>query len=270
MADTTKAPRAIAITFAGRCDRMSLLARCMARALECGVLDEWHVWNYAKDPADDLWIRGLGGEKVTVFGTEGSKYDPTKKTKQYEECYMSYTRDAYHPATVFVKIDDDVVYVDVEGLRKQIEYHRATPEWFILSANVVNNPTCYIMQNEMKKFLGIAKKELITSGDDATALHRAFLGGEDPAYDAIVDYNLDLAVNINCITWLACDLEAIQYADSTSTANDEVNLSCNFPKIFKRPAGIFGPCVVAHLSFHTQDAAMPIAELLDAYQNMVN
>ena len=44
--------RTILVTFAGRRDRMQLLTRYVGAAIERGLIDEWHVWDFARN-ADD-------------------------------------------------------------------------------------------------------------------------------------------------------------------------------------------------------------------------
>lgn len=50
-------PRTILLTFAGRRDRMALLAQYVDRAIERGLIDEWHVWDFTRNAADKAWLR---------------------------------------------------------------------------------------------------------------------------------------------------------------------------------------------------------------------
>jgi hypothetical protein len=50
-------PRTILLTFAGRRDRMTLLTYYVERAIERGLIDEWHVWDFARNTADKEWLR---------------------------------------------------------------------------------------------------------------------------------------------------------------------------------------------------------------------
>ena len=47
----------VLITFAGRQDRMELLAQYVAEALRRKLIDEWHVWNFSRNDEDDQWLR---------------------------------------------------------------------------------------------------------------------------------------------------------------------------------------------------------------------
>lgn len=53
----TDRPKTILITFAGRRDRMELLTRYADRAIEDGLIDEWHVWDFSRNTADARWLR---------------------------------------------------------------------------------------------------------------------------------------------------------------------------------------------------------------------
>ncbi|SNB51051.1 hypothetical protein SAMN07250955_10125 [Arboricoccus pini] len=48
--------RTILTTFAGRRDRMALLERYARAALDRGLIDEWHVWDFARNAEDRAWL----------------------------------------------------------------------------------------------------------------------------------------------------------------------------------------------------------------------
>lgn len=49
--------RTILVTFAGRRDRMQLLTRYVGAAIERGLIDEWHVWDFARNADNSGWLR---------------------------------------------------------------------------------------------------------------------------------------------------------------------------------------------------------------------
>jgi hypothetical protein len=49
--------RTILLTFAGRRDRMTLLTYYVERAIELGLIDEWHVWDFTRTLEDRAWLR---------------------------------------------------------------------------------------------------------------------------------------------------------------------------------------------------------------------
>ena len=49
--------RTILVTFAGRRDRMQLLTHYVGAAIERGLIDEWHIWDFARNADDSRWLR---------------------------------------------------------------------------------------------------------------------------------------------------------------------------------------------------------------------
>jgi hypothetical protein len=250
----------IGITFAGRRDRMSILVTYMAEALRRGLLTAWHVWDYARSDADSAWIR------TTVAAIPGVVINIPSHKDTFEACYMSYTPATYGPDTVFVKFDDDIVFIDLDAFEGFIAFRRSRPEIYLLSANVVNNIVCASIQNHLGFFADVPIDDLHTSGQQATAMHRAFLAGETPKTDRVVVYDPNVVLNINFVAWLGADLPSVCLCESLRTGRDEQALASMFPKLFRRSVAVYGPCVVSHLSFFTQDPTMDIPELLDAYR----
>src|SRR5665213_2846514 len=48
--------KTIAITFAGRKDRMANQVKYMNEFLKADVFDEWHIWNFARNAHDNNWL----------------------------------------------------------------------------------------------------------------------------------------------------------------------------------------------------------------------
>lgn len=46
----------ILVTFAGREKRMSLLSHYVKKAIQDGVIDEWHIWDFTRHENDTLWL----------------------------------------------------------------------------------------------------------------------------------------------------------------------------------------------------------------------
>lgn len=59
--------RKIAFTFAGRRDRMRNQVIFVSRLLDLGLLDEWHLWNFARTKEDEDWLQRTFGEDLTVY-----------------------------------------------------------------------------------------------------------------------------------------------------------------------------------------------------------
>src|SRR5262245_50417307 len=46
----------ILFTFAGRQRRMEILTRYIQSAMDAGIIDEWHVWDFTRSQDDHEWV----------------------------------------------------------------------------------------------------------------------------------------------------------------------------------------------------------------------
>ena len=404
--------RTILITFAGRRDRMELLTRYVDRAIEAGVIDEWHVWDFSRNAADALWLRSrfpttqvtpshsleyfpsgrsiamagaptafscmvyaqsdshvglrrvdgrgasyeivlggwgkqasairsfetapqlidvasraperqpiftlhtpnllpefgsaaievavgrneigarVNGEDVlradvavepgafeiyfrTGYGANGewafssSRDTPARRfvsspashfpadamfyTRAYQ--YYGANRDRYKN-DVFLKCDDDIVYFDIERLRDFIAFRRENPQYFLVSANVINNGVCAHFQQasgaiptDFDSFElpdGGMCGSLWASGAKAGRLHALFLKNPPAFADAA---STPIAwrerISINFVSWLGEDL--VHLPDIMS--DDEHDLCYGVRKRANKLNCVYPPFVAAHLSF---------------------
>lgn len=427
-------PRVVLLTFGGRRDRMSLLKRYVAAAVDRGIIDEWHVWNFARVSHDDAWLRtsfpavrrtgddchyhlvanahvpvvarhdlrfavraghnahvaliprnrracyelvlggwgnsavalrtwppgtlpdhaaphraqpdlvrpapallsarawrevtlsvarqdtalsivvnvegrevmsfsaddpapsafdvavmtGYGGEADWRFAADKGEIaglyhaTPERRFHRWNPVYQYYAADAAaYAQTVFVKCDDDIVYVDLDELPRFIAFRRAHPELFLVSANVVNNGVCGHVQQR----LGLVPERLMSlempaggfrgslweSGAKAAALHDWFL--DDPAQFCGAAKRLNEPIHrpearfsINFVAWMGADLRHFE----TRFQDDEVDLTTTLPRFLGRENAIYLPFVAAHLSFRPQEDGMDVAGLLARYRALAD
>ena len=415
------AGKTILTTFAGRRDRMALLTRYVRAALARGIVDEWHVWDFARDPADARWLReefpfvrmtpGYGleyfssparltpGAETGIFrcsvaatsdvhiglrrrSGEGPSYEivlggwgnhacairvfdnpaqlaePEQRSAEiavqnaatpnllpewgfadvevivrpdgltasvdgrvvlaypvaipagefavlyrsgfgtdaewrfagepghgaylfrstptrpfYLPYYRHYARQLpTYERDVILKCDDDIVFIDLDGLRRFIAFRRANPQYFMLSANVVNNGVCAYFQQEDGVFPRAALDlelppnglcgSLWASGPKAAALHDIFL--RDPTNfrksgEAAKEWNARLSINF--IALLGADF--VHVPDLME--DDEHFLSYGGRVRSRKPNAIYNPFTVAHLTFLTQEREFDHARVLAAY-----
>ncbi len=427
----TRKPKTILVTFAGRQDRMELLTRYVDLAIEAGLIDEWHVWDFSRNAADAQWLRqtfpvtqvtpsnsleyfalprkteitqrrkiirfevcaasdihiglrrtaGIGqsyeivlggwqnqssairlfddpqqltdvaardplqhahvvsrtsnllpefgfvavdielgpegmricveGREVlretqavqpgafdilyrTGYGSNGEWRFPETEAANarlfvsgpaahypansmfYTNAYQYYAanRDRYYD-DVFLKCDDDIVYFDIAQLRDFVAFRRRNPQFFLVSANVVNNGVCAHFQQasgaipaefgELEMPQGGMCGSLWASGDKAERLHSLFL--KDPsaftsARHAPIPWRE--RISINFVAWLGADL--VHIPDIMS--DDEHDLCYGVRKRARKANCIYPAFVASHLSFWKQDADMNTASVITNYQTL--
>jgi hypothetical protein len=191
----------------------------------------------------------------------------------YLPFYRHYARHLPdYAGDVFLKCDDDIVFVDLDGLRRFIAFRRANPHYFMLSANVVNNGVCAFFQQQRGVFpSGLLELEmppngfcgsLWDSGRKAEILHDRFL--QDPArfqetVPEITEWNARQSINF--IALLGADFVHIP----DLMEDDEDFLSYRGRVRSRRPNAIYNPFTVAHLTFFPQERDFDHARILAGY-----
>ncbi len=195
-------------------------------------------------------------------------------TRAYQ--YYGATADEYADDIV-VKCDDDIVYFDLDKFAEFVSFRRAKPEFFLVSANVVNNGVCAFFQQsagvipladgafEMPPggFCG----SLWGEGKKAERLHRLFL--DDPERFAAGGDNpivWNERISINFIAMLGSDLRLIP----DLMRDDEHDLCYGVRKRARKVNGIDPRFVASHLSFWRQDADMDVAQILHGYETLAD
>jgi hypothetical protein len=136
--------KTVIFVFAGRRQNMALQLPMVSRILERNPEVEYHVWNLARNAEDAEYVRGIQGERITVFN---DLYGQTP-WRMFNEVYRYY-RHEYWRGYLFVKIDDDVVFLETESFDTFVTHVEHNPG-AIISAQVVNNGACVALDNGMQ------------------------------------------------------------------------------------------------------------------------
>ncbi|KAH8690191.1 hypothetical protein BGW36DRAFT_307337 [Talaromyces proteolyticus] len=125
--------RVVGVIFYGRRDRSSIL-ECYTRqnlVSNGGWLDQV-IWAQNTDNEDDLaWID-------TVAAASDGGYKLVRiENKGYGNVYKAAFTERN---TIYVKIDDDVVFIEPQAIAKSVMTLISNPQALMISANVVNSP----------------------------------------------------------------------------------------------------------------------------------
>jgi hypothetical protein len=128
--------KTIVFVLAGRRANMELQLPMMHRIIEENPDVVYHIWNLARQPSDNVWLRTLGGERIKVVN---SFYGPNPGIG-INNVYRHYALDKY-AGNLFVKIDDDVVFLETRRFAPFVEVIGTNPHT-VCSAKVINNGAC--------------------------------------------------------------------------------------------------------------------------------
>jgi hypothetical protein len=128
--------KVIVFVLAGRRANMELQLPLMRRVLERHPNVVYHIWNLSRQQTDNAWLRTIKGERITVVN---SFYGPNPSVR-INDVYRHYAQEKYANA-LFVKMDDDVVFLETERFGEFVDIVAAHPK-LVCSAKVINNGAC--------------------------------------------------------------------------------------------------------------------------------
>ena len=132
--------KVVIFTFAGRRANLELQLPFIRRILAEHSRVEYHIWDLSRTLEDHLWLRTIEGDRIVLHN---EFYGSKKPHRRFKDVYSHYTHPVYRD-TVFVKIDDDIVFIEVGRFDDLIAAVRANPD-AIVSANVINNGACALL-----------------------------------------------------------------------------------------------------------------------------
>ena len=195
----------------------------------------------------------------------------------YWQAYNFYaTRLQAFSDSIFLKCDDDIVYMDLEKLSDFIEFRRTNPKYVIVSANVVNNGVCAHWQQlagSIPEDVGHFERppggfggSLWQSAERANELHDYFLQTNSkhlPLPSTVIEWKERQSINF--IAWLGKDLVHM----ALPKGDDERALTVDLPELLNRPTAIYSDFTVSHLSFGPQEQGLALDHLIGAYDELM-
>jgi hypothetical protein len=138
----------VMVLFGGRRDRMSVLIGWVDKLVDACVLDEVHIWDFTRDDHDASWLGKVASERPVYKLIQPTKDDWWNPAYHYYANWGSgHDADKFNPRwsgagglnTVLVKLDDDMVYLNVPTFSAFTDYVVKHQDEFLVHANVVNN-----------------------------------------------------------------------------------------------------------------------------------
>ena len=179
--------------------------------------------------------------------------------------------------TIYVRFDDDVVWMEQDAAKKLVEYRLNNPEYFLVFGNTVNNALCDFLHkktnildiNDEIEYECMGK---ITWNAPVVAekKHRAFLANYEnnkvTGYyftdHLLKDYE---RCSINVISWFG---EKFAEFNGIVGTSEEQWLACVKPFLDKTPNVIFGNAIFVHYAFGPQRQHLTKTNVLDCYRNI--
>jgi hypothetical protein len=258
--------RIVCVTPAGRRRYLRLLA---PHVLGSDLVDRYDLWVNTSVAADLAFVRGLERADPRVRLVS----HPTGAAPSVE-AIGAFSRLAMDPDTIYVRLDDDVVWAEPGFLEGLLEFRVAHPEYFLVMPLILNNALC---SNILQTFGKItASRPIATAcldkvgwrdGEFALALHRFAQGvirrGE---VHRLRCGAVPIALNrfsINCLSWFGHDMAA---TGGVVGPDEEEELSAVMGARLRRVNCFHTDVAVAHFSFYPQREALEPSDVLAGYE----
>ena len=278
--------RVVAFTPVGRKRYMDLLAGFLKREHDAGHVDKWLLFNNAYLPEDSTYADQLAAQWdwVEVLREHGiahtiseSASDPFKWSRP-ENISLFYKYMNEPDDTVYLRFDDDIVYIAENCIERWVRYRIEHPEPFAVFPTIINNVrTSYHMQqqgivpewgikNDMYdkvawknlRYVHFLHEKALTAIERGTlvedfTIKSEFFGASAEGWEAG-------HISINAFAVFAKDLHACRVAH-----DEEGYLSLHRPKALGRPNARCGDAVLIHFAYHTQTGYMDKTGILGDY-----
>ncbi len=248
----------VVVTPAGRRRYLSVLAQYV---LHDPDVDEWQLWLNSPDGDDTAFVGSLSWHpKVRVVGVP-APYDGPLAYRIHH-----FYATATGPQTVYVRLDDDVVYYAPGSVRSLAARRLSTPDPFIVYGNVLNTARSTFFHHALGRLPLHAgcRNECMDpvgwgDGTKTLDLHERFLADPVLEHWRLPDIIFDdyARHSINVISWTGAD--ASRWASQVED-DEEVFVAETLPKRFNRPNLIAGDNLFVHYAFYTQ------REFLEPYE----
>jgi len=158
--------------FGGRRANMELQLPLVRRILDEHPDVEYHLWNLARNAEDAAYLNTIAGDRITVL----NDFYGTQPWLAFNDIYRHYAA-AEFADRLFVKLDDDVVFIQTDRFSEFIEAIEDN-RGCVVSAKVINNGACTPIESDLHSqfaTLGIPLLDVHLSGAYAEMCHHYLL-----------------------------------------------------------------------------------------------
>lgn len=276
-----KNKRIVAVTPAGRKRYLEILKKYV---LNCEFIDEWQIWQNTNNIEDIAYFKELAKEdKRVVIETRDFNY--------HSQCSQAHVINADNIYRffdkcilndhVYVRFDDDIVWMNYNSIKNLIDFRIDNPEYFIVYGSIINNAICDYIHQKLGA-LRLDQNRPLPLGYDcldhqgwnnpfiAERKHRCLLAKiksnqlSKYYYNRWILYGYE-RVSINVISWLG---EEFAKFNGIVDYREEPWLAVDKPKEIGKPNCICGTALFAHFSFFPQRPYLDTTDILEQYRKI--
>jgi hypothetical protein len=229
------------------------------------AVDRYDIWANTANKVDLAFIEALKEfDKVRVLPRQKLTDEPTHSI-------YSFFPTACEPGTVYIRFDDDVVFIEEGAIGRMVAFRIAHPEYFLVAPIIINNAVVTSL---------LQARGLLPNQPLVQPLYEDPAGWQDPEFtirlwqqfltrieagtvaelhtaDTALGFN---RFSINCISWLG---EEFAKFDGIVDPSEEFDLTVTKPAQRNMQNMLYGEAVVGHFAFYPQRWRMDRSGLLE-------
>ena len=252
--------------FAGRKEYLDILFVYLQHYLDNNTIDEVHLWDFCRNPADSIYIRSLQSPRIHIFNptdyiqglTLHEKYTP----------YYAYYKNNLKDDDILIKSDDDILYV--HNLDKFVNLMMNNKKYGLYFPNIVNNDVafkfqceCGIIPSNMHSLLNLESKRSL--GQPISTWFKYKKCGEEIQHfflknkesfvkkGVVCELNDNSRVSINVFGIHGYNAKTFFNEYLNCRGTDEPTLTSHMQFKYKHINVFVMECVVVHYSFAPQN-----------------
>lgn len=239
------------------------------------LVDELRLWVNTREPSDLAYCNALQAAYPEFVTLEHVPADEPRIGMGW--AIRHFYKNAIDEGTVYIRVDDDVVWVEPDFFKKIYDFRVANPQYFLIYGNIINNAVC----DHLHQCRGVYPPEPVfgracldpngwETPHHAETKHRTLLSN-------IANNNLDAyrfeplvldqyeRVSINSISWLGAEFKKF---NGDVGVDEEKWLSEEKPREMQMPNCILGSALCAHFAFYKQRDWMDQTDVLRLYHEL--
>lgn len=265
----------------GREETVSILYKYMKRDHERGLVDEWWLClNTDPDQIQDLkYAYKLARENKFIHIKDRPAGMPRLTPKQRNTGY--FVRYMIDPDTVFVRFDDDIIYVHDDAISNLVTHKIETPDslcsfpvmwnnsivsWFLQKAGriplefgEVNGPYCMDPQGWANGHFAVNIHNLLLQHLEENTVPDLYLYQDFPL-------QIGMQFSVSCFAALGSHYASLPEPGVLQPYEEESWHTVHRPKAIGQPNMLVGNALVSHYTFFPQRAIVTQTDILDRYR----
>ncbi len=261
--------KVVVVTPAGREEYLSFFKKYIYRKMDEGLVDHWQLWQNTVKETDIANLAQMEAENPKVKRYFIGDIIPTYNNCDPQrscEFFNAYCQD---DDTIYVRFDDDIVWVEEGALEKMLIARIEHPEAFIIYPNVINSTTVSAWHQEngaIDKSAGDLEEKANYPKGDPNHIYLNEFAYTDPGFIDLIHetfqkryaegtldaYYLPSRSLDNYQRFSICSICFFGKDHFKVGTLEECWLAWEEPEITKRPVYFAGDALMVHFSYHTQ------------------